>query len=235
MEKIFSKYETLKVKGIALLLLLFHHMFSSTEIPNASSLYISSYEYIYPFVKCARICVWIFAFLSAYGLSISYNKKQNVLDFTIKQWFSLMKTYWLSYSFLLILYWIVVKNPIFLYKYHPVKFILDFFALSDFFGTPMISPVMWYMGLAQIIIILIPLLNELCKKIGVLLLPLSYILLLYMPDGVGIVSKYGGEYSYYFLSIIMGTICANTDFLNKFLQNSKRTTSAMSLPIEQHL
>lgn len=70
----FSKNDTARVKGIAILMLLFHHLFYNPKL-------IEQREIVFHFVPQekitavaigARICVWIFVFLSAYGLASQY-------------------------------------------------------------------------------------------------------------------------------------------------------------------
>ncbi len=79
----FSKNDTARVKGIAILMLLFHHLFYNPKL-------IEQREIVFRFIPQekitavaigARICVWIFAFLSAYGLASQYrNCIQNTIQ-----------------------------------------------------------------------------------------------------------------------------------------------------------
>ena len=90
------------MKGVAILLLLFHHLFYNQEKSIARGMEFSMipYRYIQIAAVSARICVWMFVFLSAYGLVYQYRKhkeEQTALQFIIKHWFSLMKGYWFVY------------------------------------------------------------------------------------------------------------------------------------------
>lgn len=76
----FSKNETLKAKGIAILLLLFHHLFYDSERIEQSGVQflIFQQDIVQQIAVAARICVWIFVFLSAYGLTYQYvNRKED--------------------------------------------------------------------------------------------------------------------------------------------------------------
>ena len=97
--KTFSREESLKVKGVAICLLLFHHLFYSQNRIDAGriSFLLLSKESVMIIATCARVCVWIFAFLSAYGLSVQYTKLGNSITaidrskFVWVRWLSLMK------------------------------------------------------------------------------------------------------------------------------------------------
>ena len=71
----FTKDETFKAKSIAILLLIFHHMYLSTDnIAAKINLKVVDADVIATIAKDARFCVWIFVFLSAYGMTITYEK-----------------------------------------------------------------------------------------------------------------------------------------------------------------
>lgn len=63
-KSMFTKDETVKVKGIAILLLMFHHMFYNLEKVEQSGMkfWWLSETQIQPVAIAARICVWIFVF-----------------------------------------------------------------------------------------------------------------------------------------------------------------------------
>ena len=72
----FDKFQSLKAKGIAICLLLFHHLFYSADRIAANGVVFRflEQEQVMSLATGARICVWIFAFLSAYGLTKQYLK-----------------------------------------------------------------------------------------------------------------------------------------------------------------
>ena len=74
-ENMFTKTETLKAKCLSVLLLLFHHMFSSPEgTAEKINTHILPLRVLNTLAIDARFCVWIFVFLSAYGMTVAYNK-----------------------------------------------------------------------------------------------------------------------------------------------------------------
>ena len=175
----FTKAETARVKGIGILLLLFHHLFYNVDFVEKTKmefLFLSE-DRIQPVAVMERVCVWLFVFLSAYGLSLQYQKRggansESTLQFLIRRWFSLMKAFWPVYVFV-------------------------------FFG---------YWCLAQIIVLLIPLIDSLCERLGMAVVPIGFLLPQFIPDSIH--SKYGGSYLNYFLVILLAAACAKGDVLN---------------------
>lgn len=218
----FNKNETTKVKAVAILLLLFHHLFYSMDRVQKSGIkFLISYEkLVQPVAITSRICVWIFVFLSAYGLSYQYKvhkDEESPMQFILKHWISLMKTYWFCYVIILMLYILIVGNPLVVYEYNLKKVFLDFMGWSDFFHTPMLTGVWWYMCFAQILIVLIPIVVAFCEKIGLASLPIGFLLLQYMSGGIQ--SVYGGKYSNYFMVVILAVICMENQFFDIILQS----------------
>lgn len=71
MERIFTKENSLEVKGVAILLMLAFHLFGFPErIPVISIEWIGS-----PVIKAFQICVPLFLFLGGYGLECVVVKK----------------------------------------------------------------------------------------------------------------------------------------------------------------
>lgn len=214
----FTKEDTLKVKGIAIILLLFHHLFIATSRIEANGIkfLFCSQDFIQQIAAGARICVWIFAFLSAYGLSIQYLKNkdnESSKNFILRHWFSLLKPYWFIYLIFLGLSFVFFQNPVSIYQQNVLYAVLDFFGISDFFGTPILVNVWWYMCLAQCILICIPLLNKVCQISGYATFFIAFILMQYLSAGIH--SESGGSYINYFLVIVLGVLCAQNNFFEK--------------------
>lgn len=232
----FNKNETTKVKGIAILLLLFHHLFYSPERVQQSGIkfLLLSESLIEPVATAARICVWVFVFLSAYGLSYQYKRhkgEENPMQFILKHWISLMKSYWIIYVIIFILYRIFVGNPLQVYENDLKKVFLDFMGWADFFHTPMLTGVWWYMCFAQLLIIVMPIVYIYCEKLGTAGFIIGFLVLQYMPDGIQ--SIYGGKYSNYFLIVILAVICMKTQFFDQVLKvKENRTKNTIELIVE---
>mgnify|MGYP003302869425 CR=1 FL=1 len=223
----FTKTDTLKTKGIAMLLLLFHHLFYSNSVYETRDIDVMflSRDVVQQIAIGARVCVWIFAFLSAYGLTHSYYEaKANNIDtvtFLKKRWVSLMKPYWFMYIIFFLLSFVLFRNPLEVYQNNIIYLLFDFFAVADFFGTPMLSAVWWYMCFAQVLLFMIPLLAEFCNKFSSASCIIIFIILQYI--GSGIHSPYGGMYTNYLLAIVLAVVCAR----NKKLLGGVKTKSFM--------
>lgn len=182
------------------------------------------YRYIQIAAVSARICVWMFVFLSAYGLVYQYRKhkeEQTALQFIIKHWFSLMKGYWFVYLCVFVGNFFAAGNTFEVYYNRPLFVFLDFMGWSDFFGTPMLSAVWWYMGFAQILIFIIPFLDAFCEKFGMAGYLIGFIFLKCLSPSGFFSLNGGGAYLYYMLSAILATVCVIYNVFDKFLDTKR--------------
>ena len=215
MEKKFNKDETLKVKGVAICLLLFHHLFYSQnriDTNGGINLHIINSKTLTTMGTCARVCVWMFIFVSAYGLTKKYETyiKNSKKHFVIDCWLSLMKQYWFVHLLICFISFFIFKKPYEVYENNFIYYLLDFMGIADLFGTPTINGVFWYMCLAQIIIIMLPLLYKLCKNFGWSSILVVWIIVQFSNMN-GISSNFGGKYINYIFITMAGIIFANKE------------------------
>lgn len=232
----FDKIESLKVKGIAILLLLFHHLFYNLDRVNSSGMkyILFTKENVSIVAVMARICVWLFAFVSVYGLTLQYeNKKESVGHFIARRWVALMKSYWFVYVLVVVFTIIGDADAINVYEGNGLYVVLDFMGWADFFGTPTLQGGWWYMCFAQILLILIPVFSSICKKFGYVSVLIGFVGLQYTGDGIG--SIYGGKYSNYFLVAILAVLCVQNKFLDKMLARPRTKTAKYMLVISAFL
>ena len=216
----FSKKESMKVKGIAILLLLFHHLFYNVQRVDESGIefiYIKM-ELVQVAAVIARICVWLFVFVSAYGLTYQYiqDRGKNKCKFIFRRWISLMSTFWFIYPFVFALLCFAKSSPMEKYENNIFYLILDLFGWADFFGTPMLTGVWWYLCFGQILILFIPFVNVLCEKLGWSSFLVVFIIMQYLPDGIK--SMNGGRYSNYFLVVVLAVLCCRNLVFDKILE-----------------
>lgn len=219
----FSKESTLNVKGIAILLLMFHHLFlnESRVMAYGTDFSFVSYDIIHTMAVLARVCVWIFVFLSAYGLSVQFQKRgsQTVTQYVAKRWFLLMKSFWPMYVVGALIYVVFGKQSIVAgYEGNMLYMLFDFFGWADFFRTPMLASVWWYMCMAQVIVIFVPLIYYACEKLGGSIVPIVFVLLQYIQGGIQ--STTGGSYARYLMAVVLGCLLVKYDVLNKLLSRS---------------
>lgn len=212
-----DKQQTMKIKGVAILMLLFHYLFySASRIEeNQMVFYLLPQQLIQNIALCARVCVWIFAFLSAFGLSRKYMMlktpcdRRSINHFVRSHWISLMKPYWFVFVLMFLASFVIFQNPMDIYQWNPVYIFLGFFGASDFFGTPTLCGVWWYMCFAQIVLFFIPILFELCRKLGWITIVICFVLIQFA--GEGIKSSYGGAYIGYLMVVLVGILCAQNN------------------------
>ncbi|MCR5636629.1 MAG: acyltransferase [Clostridiales bacterium] len=190
----FDKRQTNIAKGIAVLLLLWHHVFYNN--PNNYELFSSLMSVngipieslISDFCK---VCVAIFLILSGYGLCKSYEsfsksygrvfKDKSILKarfgFAINHLLKLMFSFWFVYLVFVPLsiwfgtpFWNVYNDNI-------LFGVLDFLGLSALFGTPTINSTWWFMGVIIVYYLLFPLLMKLLDYCGEILVAISACLL----------------------------------------------------------
>ena len=175
----FGKEESNFCKGIAIILMLFHHLFYKVDNYAGFAINFSPFteERINFYALLGKICVAIFVFISGYGIAASYrqifqHKKpetKEIISFTWKRLWKLESVYW--FAFILTLLCQPLGRTIFdaygtNLKNIAVYFFIDFLGLSYLFGTPTLNPTWWYMTLAILIVVLMPFIMNLVEKVG---------------------------------------------------------------------
>ncbi len=163
-----SIQDTNVLKGVAILLLLWHHLFG-----RKNGLYtdytIIGHHIIYNTGLFSRICVCLFVFLSGYGLTASIHKKGGII--------SLKKFYIHRFSKLYLNYWFIwllfVPISVFVFDitfktvYHshiPLSFILDFFGIIKWIGKWGYDGAWWFYSCIIVLYTFFPLLYKLTKN-----------------------------------------------------------------------
>lgn len=173
MKKCFTIDDSLKIKGIAILLMIFHHLFRLKEFSYGFDvsffpLTIGRTAQIATFFK---ICVPIFVFLSGYGLLHSYKKMKNKRNFFIKRYFKLMPTFW--FTVILCFFVLQLTNTAFVNYYFSnniyygvTNLLFDFLGINGLLGKSSFSGNWCYVGASLIFIFLLPVIYAFAKKYG---------------------------------------------------------------------
>lgn len=196
-QNVFSSDDSMKIKGIAIVLMMFHHCFGSADRFEAYtiSFFPFSTEQFIRIASSFKICVSLFAFITAYGLTQSL--KASSKDFNLYQWygkrfFKLFSGYWFAVILMSIICEIFghyTSNIFFQEGFvrGTFYFLLQFFGLSSIFGTPMLIGTWWYMGAAVVFVLAIPLIWKIAReKYGILFLLTAPVLLLRVQNANGI-------------------------------------------------
>jgi len=216
MAKQFTKTDSLIAKGIAILLLLFYHLFhdirmidelsvNHTPIPQEGFLTLAGF---------GNICVAIFVMLTAYGIAKSI---LDTPDMTLMEayrqagsrFWKLVLNFAILY-FSVILIWWNRFNLVSLYGSGKQGFLLllcDALGIAHFIETPTLNETWWYMPLAYTLIFLIPVLVFCVKKVGNMLLLIGFF--------VPMVITLNSDMQRYFFVAVMGVCVAWSNGFHK--------------------
>lgn len=217
----FSQKDTAKCKGFAILIMLFHHLYADTGRFSDLSIDFSplSQNAAVQIANFMKICVGIYVFLSAYGLTLSYRKwEKGDGKFFLFRYFKMMFPFFAVYILLAVCslfvpsgwnlptaYGLSENAGFGAYCSFVLAMAVDLLGLAHLFGMPTFNATWWYMSLAIVIIALIPLLYRGVKKLG-----WGYALLLaaVLPFALGLPTV---SLTRYFLCMVLGVIAAQGD------------------------
>lgn len=220
--KMFTKAETNRCKGIAILMMLFHHLFNDYEEYAGYPVEywpLTGDQTLHLALLC-KLCVTIFVFLSGYGIAAVYTAKfqnqeptkEQFWKFTVSRYWKLMTGYW--FVFLLALICAPLgRTPAQAYgtdfKTAVVYFIIDFFGLSFAFHTPTLNPTWWYLSVALYIVFLMPFVMKIAKKTGTLFVLAAAMGLLQLMEIQSVASTY-------VFGMLLGAVCFEWDIFGKW-------------------
>lgn len=179
----FDVQKTNMVKCIAIILMLWHHLFGCVpafcEQYGTESL-LFEWNTIYRFGLSAKICVGIYVFLTAYGITYSYNQKfpeEKLADKKAMEKFCFNRYIKLAINFLIVFALALLTSflrdggvrAVYMsngWKKGVMYAAFDALGVANYFGTPSMNETWWYMSIAIYMIFVIPLLVKLYKQIG---------------------------------------------------------------------
>ena len=225
----FDKTTAKGLKGIAILLMVFHHCFRTTSLYEAYTLS------FFPFPEMAvvnlaamsKICVSIFAFISGYGLFLSYQNQVEKANTTPSRWVLLryVKTfsgYWFAYFFVVVIYGITGGRLSRVYFSDGfwigcANVCVEFLGLSKLFGTPTLKGTWWYMSAAFVFILLMPMLYRWIMTKPWVVWTLSLVLLQAFFSHLKGGTYPGANSVYGFLPMyLLGGVSARTDLFSRW-------------------
>lgn len=221
----FSLRQTNIAKGVATLLLLFHHLFlnlstRSTPREIISLFNIGNVSIEEVFASYAKVCVSIFVILSAYGLYKSSASKitnnhyiKSSALFVKNHLLKLMFSFWLIYIIFAGLGFFVGHNPIAALGDKPlVSFFADFTGFAYYLSTETLNPTWWFMGLIIVLYVLFPLLKKSLDKFYVLLLVITF-LITFIPFNN---TKISYNFVLYLWAFVLGMLIAKFNLFERF-------------------
>lgn len=175
----FTKDHTLILKGILVLMLLFHHLFYPDMLDEyAVDTLIKDPVLLLSLVTWFKICVAGFCFITAYGMtrkfmSMPQKKYNNYAEVVAVRLIKLEMMIWFIYI-LAVLYKVFIMDMKLDYGYNHVQsaiyILFDMVGLAKYAGTPMINVTWWYLPLSILLIFSMPIIYYAYSKGRYLLL-----------------------------------------------------------------
>lgn len=183
----FDKRLSNEVKGIAIILMLMHHLFGCLVVLCEKYGVVAnpfSWENLYTFCVHAKVCVSMYVFITAYGITISYNSllKNKVINKIELEKFSLDRYVKLFFNYGFIWMLAIITSPLRDVSLSEIYgegnkgvmyAIIDAMGFASFFGSPTLNETWWYMTLAFLLIFMVPVLIKSYKSCGILLVVIS--------------------------------------------------------------
>ena len=174
-----TKEDSNAIKGIAICMMLIHHLFYSLDFVIKMDIDFSLFT-AYQANSIAlffKICVPIFVFISSYGITTKFVEQGiNELNakyfekYAVKRYFYMMIPFWVVFILATI-----ICNVVGIRSFHEIYgngkmaciyIIIDFLGLANCFNTPILNVTWWYMSLAILLVFVMPFIYIIVKKFG---------------------------------------------------------------------
>lgn len=226
-----TKDDSLAVKGIAVLMLLFHHLFMSEDRFEGFEISFAPFgqSFVVNIAFLFKVCVSIFAFITGYGLLKSISRvdisRKNVAAWNVSRLIKTLSGLWFVYVIAFVVTMAIDRLPVKVYfsddsKLNGIFYIInDFLGLAHLLDTPTLNGTWWYMSAAIIFILLVPVVYIISKKIGYLPIIIAICALPRLMN----VGYPGGTNIYTFiLPVIFGMVFADYNIFEKISEKSPK-------------
>ena len=213
---VFDKEESTALKGIAILLMLFHHCFRTVSLFQnyTVSFFPFSEDMIVHIAYASKICVSIFAFISGYGLFLSYKRHEETASRWVwRRYVRSFSKYWFVWALSAVICEAIDhRTRIILFEQGIlqglVNSMIDFTGLAALFKTPTLNGTWWYMSAAFVFILLIPLLYKCKNDLGLFLAGIVVFLRVITGKNGDAVFTGGNSIYVFFPALILGCLFA---------------------------
>lgn len=228
----FSKQKSLALKGVAIVMMMFHHCF----IPGrfAESIYNVNFwplnaNRVIRIALFFKICVSIFAFISGYGLMASfeklYEKEQtiNVNKWILKRLIKTLSGFWIVAVLSLIICQIINGQTYEVFFHNKniivgiVEILFNVFGLGYLLKVQLLNGTWWYMSIAVLFICSVPILYSLIKKYGYIF---TALVLITVPRILQIPFSSESYFAFIF-AVFLGMLCNDKNIIEKILNAKK--------------
>lgn len=207
----FSAKDSQRLKGIAIIFMMVFHCLSSQKRLGGHPVDFSPLEpdTAIKYLKYLKICVTIFAFITGYGLYLSWrNRKEGC---SMRLWIA--QRYVKTFSGFVFVYVLCAvglalisgkPQRVYFSQAGPLGFVYlvaDALGLAFLFGTPSIMHGWWYMSAVAVYILLVPIVCEIDRRVGMLPVILTTVAL---PRVLGLGFPGSSEIYTFIPAILMG-------------------------------
>ena len=225
----FTTYDSSCVKGLAIILMLLHHCFLAPDRYEGQVVDFAPFSEAKLNWICLsfKICVALFVFISGYGIAYSYQRRcgkhlpsaREVSALTSARLVKMLGGY--LFVFLVAQLWslLVVHDDRWLKIYGSgllgvLHALVDAVGLAELFGTPTFLATFWYMSLATLIVVLVPILLGLARRYGYgTLFALAVLLRVFFEPVAGATFAYLPNY---LACVVAGMWAAETNVIGRF-------------------
>lgn len=200
------------LKGIAILMMLFHHLFFSSDY-GFKDIEVNGHGIMNTFALMCKVCVAMFVFVSGYGLTEKYKGKEHI---------DLKKFYWNRIVKLFVNYWFIwlIFVPLSVlwlgpslqeqYGYSNIisKMVLDLMGIINWFGIYNYNPTWWFYSCIIGLYLLYPLLHVLARTSSLYVIAIG-IVIYFLPTGLFMSVRL------YVLTFICGMLYSKYDAIRK--------------------
>lgn len=227
-KKEFTKAHSLELKGIAIIMMMFHHCFWGAGLFNNFDVSFAPFgqEFVVNMSLFFKICVSIFAFITGYGLILSLKKLNEKYEWTKREIFKwnicrIIKTlsgFWIIAIFAYIICQFVDgrTGTVFFNNKPPLlggtQILANFFGLSNLFHLDNFCSAWWYMSIAILFIIVIPIFARLFKKYGYFLV---FAIVVALPRVFELQFE-NSSFISFLTPVLLGMYCADKNVIVRF-------------------
>ncbi len=219
----FSAKDSVKLKGIAICLMMVFHCLSSTKRLGGYDVNFAPLDEATAirFFLYFKICVSIFAFITGYGLYLSYRSKcrdgRSATRWTaqryVKTFAGFMFVYVCVFVGAALLTGRLQRTYLSSGRINAIVYILlDACGLAHLLGTPSLMTGWWYMSAAAVFIALVPIFCEIDRRVGMLPLVACVVSL---PRILGTGFPGSSEPYSFIPALLMGMVFAKHDVFNR--------------------
>ena len=213
----FTIKETNIAKGIACMLLLFHHLFYH-ESKFDLFWHLTNPPLISSAATLGKVCVAIFLILSGYGLVKSAESDEKVgVKFTLRHLTKLIMQFWFIYILFVPLGFVFGRSPLDIYGIGIrgiIKAVIDFLGISNIMNTPTMNGTWWFMGAIILLYIGFPILYRAMKKKPCITLFIGMLICFFSNSN----SRWFHAIVVWIFPFVSGMFLAEKNLINKFFQ-----------------